>query len=413
MDIYLFLVFVFSLIIIIITGLKSFEIDEIAILYVSVWVLSSAVVSIFQGYYISTVASLSHIAIVLFFLLPKLLLSPKFIYRVNKHITINNNTKILLLFNVIGMVGLLFHVAQFGFSLNIIELSKMASESRYNGDGVSIIQILSSSFLFVNCFIYGISNFEIDKSKIHRFSTLFLIVFSAVLTSSKATLLFSLTFYLAGISVYFILTGQKISLRSKIMFGKYTVVMLLIVVCLTMSLQVLRYGGDLSSLNYAFEKITIYTFGQFSAYSIWFDKADLFEISNLPGYGLFTGIYTKIFGTARVSGFYDTFTYISHDAYTNVFTLSRFLIADFTLLGTFMFMFFIGGVYRASLFINKFNHLKIPLYTAVVVEMIFGFSTSILSYNNVLLSLFIIYFFAKCNIVLSEVVCSENCKNEA
>ncbi|RZR23062.1 hypothetical protein D8T64_06485 [Vibrio vulnificus] len=147
----------------------------------------------------------------------------------------------------------------------------------------------------------------------------------------------------------------------------------------------------------AFDKIVIYSFGQFSAYSIWFDENNINILSDFPGYGILTGVFSKILGFERISGFYDDFTYISTDAYTNVFTLSRFLISDFTFVGSCVVLFFIGLLYEIFHIVKIPIGIKVLFFSLLSIEIIFGFSTSILSYNNVLLSLLLIMLFFQLN----------------
>jgi len=271
----------------------------------------------------------------------------------------------------------------------------MASEARYDGSGVSIWQVISSSFLYANCFIIGFVREQSLKNNFSNLITLLLIILSAVITSSKASMLFSLSFYISGLFVFKMIINANLSNRMKFGLAKKGLLITFSVISLSMALQMLRYGSDISSLAYIFDKIIVYTFGQFSAYSIWFDNASLSELTTIPFYSIFTGFFSKLFFLDRTAGFYDSFTYISPDAYTNVFTLSRFLISDFTFFGACILLFFLGVIYAVSTRVKGYIYLKVVLYTAFSIEMLFGFSTSILSYNNVLLTLLLIYIFCK------------------
>ncbi|EJG0448054.1 oligosaccharide repeat unit polymerase, partial [Vibrio parahaemolyticus] len=295
-----------------------------------------------------------------------------------------------MLFNLVGLIGLYFHIAQFGFSISILELAKMASDSRYNGEGVSPFQILGSSFLFANSFIFGFFSAENQKEKVSLLVCLILVILTAVLTASKASFLMSLTFFISGYLVRNLILDSRIGISGKVFILKKIAITIILVFLVAIFLQVVRYGGDSTMIEMAFNKILIYAFGQFSAYSVWFDNNYLNIVDTIPGYGVFTGVVSKIFDFDRVSGFYDSFTYISNEDYTNVFTLSRFLITDFTIYGACAFLFFLGVLYEVITRLKGVFGLKIFFLLSFSVEIIFGFSTSILSYNNVILANFLV-----------------------
>jgi len=372
--------------------IKKIDLAYVAFIYVSLWVFSALIFSYISGFYISLNAFMSHIVLIFFFTIPRFFISSN----MSKiKIIVNDPRYFLISFNIIGAVGLCFHMAQFGFNFKIIELTKMASEARYDGSGVSIWQVISSSFLYANCFIIGFVREQSLKNNFSNLITLLLIILSAVITSSKASMLFSLSFYISGLFVFKMIINANLSNRMKFGLAKKGLLITFSVISLSMALQMLRYGSDISSLAYIFDKIIVYTFGQFSAYSIWFDNASLSELTTIPFYSIFTGFFSKLFFLDRTAGFYDSFTYISPDAYTNVFTLSRFLISDFTFFGACILLFFLGVIYAVSTRVKGYIYLKVVLYTAFSIEMLFGFSTSILSYNNVLLTLLLIYIFCK------------------
>ncbi|EGR2378391.1 oligosaccharide repeat unit polymerase, partial [Vibrio parahaemolyticus] len=200
----------------------------------------------------------------------------------------------------------------------------------------------------------------------------------------------SLTFFISGYLVRNLILDSRIGISGKVFILKKIAITIILVFLVAIFLQVVRYGGDSTMIEMAFNKILIYAFGQFSAYSVWFDNNYLNIVDTIPGYGVFTGVVSKIFDFDRVSGFYDSFTYISNEDYTNVFTLSRFLITDFTIYGACAFLFFLGVLYEVITRLKGVFGLKIFFLLSFSVEIIFGFSTSILSYNNVILANFLV-----------------------
>ncbi|EGQ8492749.1 oligosaccharide repeat unit polymerase [Vibrio cholerae] len=388
----IFFVLAFSLIFV-----NSYNLTSLSLLYVVVWVFVSLLVSYVQGYYIGGFSFLTHIILAFFFFIPRVFFLNSSIAKTNK-LECKDRYFYSMFFNLVGLIGLYFHVAQFGFSIGILELAKMASESRYNGEGVSIFQILGSSFLFANSFIFGFFSAKNTKEKVSLFSCLILVVFTAVLTSSKASFLMSLTFFISGYLIRNLILDNKVGIAGKVFIIKKMLLTLVLVFLVAIFLQVARYGGDSTMIEMAFNKILIYAFGQFSAYSVWFDNNYLNVVGTIPGHGIFTGVVSKLFNFDRVAGFYDSFTFISNEHYTNVFTLSRFLITDFTIYGACVFLFFLGVVYEVIIRIKGALGLKIFFLLSFSVEIIFGFSTSILSYNNVILAIVLVVCYFSFNV---------------
>ncbi|EGQ7993261.1 oligosaccharide repeat unit polymerase [Vibrio vulnificus] len=394
MDIYILIVLLLLLSIFLFFTIRTYSLTMLGFFYVASWTLLSLMVCIIQGYYVSTLAFASHIVLAFSFFLPSMVFRNK---KMDVKVVIYNIFLYSMLFNALGLLGLISHVSQFGFSLNFLELGKLASESRYSGESVSLLQVLGSSFLFVNSFIFGFLERLNRKLLTSILTTLTLIIMTAILTSSKASLLMSLAFSLSGYIVRNLLENKLILFSGKVNIAKKIIYILSSVIIFSVILQIIRYGGDSSMFKLAFDKIVIYSFGQFSAYSIWFDENNINILSDFPGYGILTGVFSKILGFERISGFYDDFTYISTDAYTNVFTLSRFLISDFTFVGSCVVLFFIGLLYEIFHIVKIPIGIKVLFFSLLSIEIIFGFSTSILSYNNVLLSLLLIMLFFQLN----------------
>lgn len=394
MDVYLLLFMLLLLTMFVFIRIRTYRLTTLGFFYVVIWTFLSLIICLIQGYYVSVLAFASHVLLAFSFFIPSVIVNRK--TRCYK-IVINNVFIYTIAFNIIGFIGLVSHVSQFGFKLELLEVGKLASESRYSGEGVSMLQVIGSSFLFVNAFIFSFSDSLNRKVLISSLITLILIVMIAILTSSKASLLMSLTFYLSGYIIKGILGNKVILISEKTNIIRKLLLIIFVVVSFSVILQLIRYGGDSSMLDIALEKIIIYAFGQFSSYSVWFDESNVNLLSGIPGYGIFTGIFAKIFGFERISGFYDSFTYISGDSYTNVFTLSRFLISDFTFIGACIFLFWVGILYEFVSIAKIPIGVKVFFLSLLSIEIIFGFSTSILSYNNVLFSLTLIMIFFQLN----------------
>ncbi|MUJ37284.1 O-antigen polymerase [Aliivibrio fischeri] len=239
-------------------------------------------------------------------------------------------------------------------------------------------------------------------NRLHKIFSILLILLLAVFTSSKANLIISFTFFIAGFFNKLVLTGFVFSYAKKMKLLINSLLIFVSSFSFLILIQTLRYGID----NFSFaivDRMLVYAFGQFSAFSVWFDQDISAQLDLGLGYGLFTGFYSRVFGIERIFGFYDTFTYISETDYTNVFSLSRLIITDFTFLGGCIFLFMVGLVWRIIYSSSTNILLLIFFLTCISIETFFGFVTSILSYNNVILAVLLIVFIFKFNYLVKVI----------
>ncbi|HDY7922012.1 TPA: oligosaccharide repeat unit polymerase [Vibrio vulnificus] len=388
---------------------KTFSIESFILVYMSLWCLSSIIISLTQGWYISIASYFIHIIFALSFCTSALFIRKRCVTYEFRVCSPKRLNYFFSYFNFLGLIGLLHHVSQFGFNLNLYEIAQQASISRYNNENVSSIQILTSSFIFCNFFILGFCSKKDIKTK-NKLILIFIILFLSILTSSKANLIISLTFFIAGCFNKFVLTGYKFTYSVKSKLLTRSIMASAVAFAFLVLLQTLRYGVD--NFSWAIvDRMLVYAFGQFSAFSIWFDKTSIEYMDLGLGYGLFTGLYSRVLGIERIFGFYDTFTYISGTDYTNVFSLSRLIISDFTFLGGCVFLFLVGIVWRVIYKGTKRLTTVIFFLTCISVESFFGFGTSILSYNNVILAIFLILLVFNFNFKYFESAKNESFKN--
>ncbi len=97
------------------------------------------------------------------------------------------------------------------------------------------------------------------------FITVFLVLLTAILTSSKASFLFSLAFYLTGFISKIILNKQLISLRYKKSIFYKVIILFSIVIGFSVVVQLFRYGFKLDQIYSVIDKVSIYIFGQYAA----------------------------------------------------------------------------------------------------------------------------------------------------
>lgn len=216
---------------------------------------------------------------------------------------------------------------------------------------------------------------------------------TAVLQTTRSSLLYPLIFAVGGYCAFSVMTRNIDRVKPK--FWKnlaYTTSIVFAVVLLSVGLEVLRAGPDSASLSLAAEKMRVVLFASPSAFSKWFEEnLDLDE----PTWGknTFAGMFEYMGMIERQPGIYTDRVDVSQQGEsTNVFTLFRGLIEDFTLPGSLLMMFLLG-------IIAGFSYRRVSLGSIAYVPILAGFYSlvfwsgviSIFNYNTVVLTYLVFY----------------------
>lgn len=395
MSVILLLLLFFILFSSIVISIRKVSLHLFVLIYTLLWLTSSLFTSIVLGYYISELAYLSIFSLAFCFCLPLIIISDPSTHR-KQSVEITTSARISFFYVIavlFAVFGIVMHVKSVGSS-SILEVAVKSSALRYSGDENygSKWQVLGSAFLFVCLYFFGFVKGEIKRNKITFSLISCLVLLTAILTSSKASFLFSVSFFLSGMVNSYIINCDRIFNKEKLGIILSGVVVVLLILVFSNVVQLFRYGFEVDTIWSVVDKISIYVFGQFSAYSIWFDNIRDFDNSlSIPGYGIFTGIYSIFFSLERADGFYSDMVYITDTQWTNVFTLSRFIIHEFGIFGGLILMFLLGLICSILLRLFSGNYIaRSIIMLPILVECIFSFSTSILSYNSVVFSVLII-----------------------
>ena len=156
---------------------------------------------------------------------------------------------------------------------------------------------------------------------------------------------------------------------------------------------------DLDTFNIVVGKMMSYAFGHLPAFDIWFAKID-HSVENLTWGGkLLYGITNPLGILERKQGVYDNLLEISpYDDKTNVFSVFRFFVEDFGVLGSYLFMTFIGFV---TAFVYKHFQKKNDIYMSTTLLCViyffisWSFVTSVLAYTSYIATFVFFYFVIK------------------
>ena len=296
-----------------------------------------------------------------------------------------------LIFFVSFICAILFPILmleQNGFSIELflvdwIKTSSTYATSRSTEDNYEygIIGQLSTFFpLFVSAIGGAISSsFCTFKKRINYFILSMLPAFLFMLThSSKILFLYSFLFYLSVIVTFRLLFHNKIS------FGRRYIKLIFYFGILFFPLFIfsfkLRDGYNDDSESIILSTILSYVFGSIFAFSDFFSSFLGFntlsryvvEDHYTFGYYTFKSLF-DFFGGSKYfpPGYY--YDFYSHDNFiqTNIFTIFRQLIQDFSVFGSIIFLFFLG--FLVNLLYFMFFKLRYPYLMLSLLVLFFVF----------------------------------------
>lgn len=163
--------------------------------------------------------------------------------------------------------------------------------------------------------------------------------------------------------------------------------------------MVFRSGRfDLNIMEIVSEKFILYAFGHLPAFDLWFAK-NIGDINPTGGVKTFYGISNYLGFANRVQGVFIEFTLFGKNNFsgmgTNVYTLFRFIIEDFGLLGS-LFSIFLTGTISGYTWLMIKKRANILFFQTILIAILFSVSLSIFSsvwaYTSYIAMIVSIYF---------------------
>jgi len=314
-----------------------------------------------------------------------------------KEVNINNQLKyltwILIFFSFLGCLACLAQILFVKIKFNSINELIKASGDFYvlRNSGLSVMpaygQILIA-FLFATGFLGGFY-FKLVSSRYLKLVSLlpFLPVFFYTLLNSTKS--FLLQYMIIWISSYF--SALIYENKGNIKFFNYKVLLriglisasLFFLVPIFQSIRYNKYSEETS----IFGTTTLSYYSSVNAFTIWRIQNDTIKCEPLK-YTL-SGIHNIVFND-RESGLYKGFTSISYknnnEISTNLYTINRGLIEDYTYPGAILLMFVIGFLF--SFFYYKVKEGEIvfhPLLAAFISILLYSNVVNIFNYNVIII----------------------------
>ena len=258
------------------------------------------------------------------------------------------------------------------------------SSARYsdNVESLPFVNRIINSIVYACCAYNG---FFMSKriTKINCVNIVLILV-QTIVTNTKATLIFGLAFLFAGYFVGMQYFDIKINIKKII----HIVIAIIFFLIFSVVINYLRHAGTLSLFE-EFKKILVsYFIGPFSAFSAWFSK------SNFKSLDLGANTFSCIFRLLGIqSQAHGEFVIINNEA-TNVYTIFKHLINDYSVLGTLIISNLLGlisFICDSKVINKKYNFIGMSII--IDATILLSFFSSIFRYTtNILASILILIF---------------------
>lgn len=311
----------------------------------------------------------------------------------NTFYKMRNLWKTVTIFSVIGFIGTLFLMNSLGKSISIFfslegiqTLSASVSEARYvEGFTPPLLYNICLSFNYAGALLGGMLR-ALKTTKISYLPFL-PILMSTIIMTTKAGILFSIFLWLAGLLAMRIKIGKPEIVKKTIFQLTFSSALVTIIFIVS---SLLRYSMEsFNDLKFIYEKLTVYYVGFLSGYSQWFDGLNLIYFEKGFGSYTFAGLFDVLGLQTRGQGIISNTVKVGNFE-TNIYTVFRYIIQDFGLLGSLFFLFLIGLLsgYLYKL-VMKGSYLSIPLLAVFYAQLLFSNTTTIIGYNTIVLAFLI------------------------
>jgi oligosaccharide repeat unit polymerase len=286
-------------------------------------------------------------------------------------------------------------LADFKSLEGLLALSVKFSVDRYEENVILPIYIkLQLPFVFLSNALGG-TLFSITRKKRYLICLLPPVII-AILFTEKAGIFFCLSIWMACL------------LSLNVFFGRFNIFNFKNILKIGLSLALLlflmfisafaRLGTiDFDEFEVVLEKLYSTLFGHIAAFSFWFSNFDLFSYPLQGGKYTFSGVFDFFGLSKRQSGLYIENYQLSNGAMTNLYSIHKGLLLDYSIFGT-LFIYFIFGVVGSYFFqkVLSGNQKYIGLLSIVYIIIFVSIYYSIFIFNTTLLAcLMIVFIFVK------------------
>jgi len=313
---------------------------------------------------------------------------------------LNNLLFVIILFSILGLLSLYIQLKYLNIKItsfndiykiaNKIAILRYSNQTELPGAGK-----LLQAFLYAGSYFGGYT-FYISKKLKHKLLTflpLTTITLISIINSVKLPFIVSIFFWLSSfISTYIFYKQGKVCIKIKYLFT--------IIICsiffITTFITIHKFRSGDSNTKYNYESLLISYYSSYNVFSLWWKNYD-FSHKITPGKYTFSGIHNLIFKD-RQPGLFTEFIILKENPIvkSNVYTIFRAFIEDYSFFGTIIIFFFCGYLFTASYekLLNGYflAHISNSFF---LTNLFWSIVTFVSTYNTIILSwlLVIIFFF--------------------
>lgn len=272
------------------------------------------------------------------------------------------------------------------YNSSISEIANSISKLRYS-DGLHIPTITKIGTVLNFCAVYFAAKILVIRNNIKELIIGVLPIIAgflnSIITASRAGLLMMLCIYVASyIANYLFYNNKPIKINFKIVFRLG--VILILIVGYFLSIQLIRGKKGLSDALPILKHLSVYFFGFYNGFSIWWENYNVGFFEHTWGKYTFSGIL-DLFFNSRETGLFTNPIELAPGYETNIYTIFRVLIQDFSLLISWVLA-FVGGVVSTIAYymvINK-HRAGVLLLVFFYAVLFWSHTTYIFIYNTIL-----------------------------
>ena len=316
------------------------------------------------------------------------------------HRYINNKASSLLFlltifFTIISAFGIIvaifIGIGRYELSLNLISLTSLPNLFYVDRDtGVFSLPItirLFMYFVYTAALLAGITmKFTNGKKRLIVFSPIAVSVLYGAILAVRSGILFAIILFISGYAATTVFAGdRKVSIKILI----YVSLSAFSFVTLFIAIQWLRAGADDSFIiSMMLDRSKIFFFGHISVFTQWLNNYHFEQL--YFGSRTFAGPLNLVGLANRAAGVYEYFMPIGNGHYSNIYTVFRGIIEDFSIPGSLAFGIIFGAIGNISFQKCLRSHMLwiVPLSFFYAFTM-YSPIISIFNYNSMILALII------------------------
>jgi oligosaccharide repeat unit polymerase len=301
---------------------------------------------------------------------------------------------LVLLFSGFGLMAIYMQLDFLKISIHsvtdLMHAANRISVIRYNG-GADMPKsgLVLMAFLYSGGFLGGIYS-VVSKGWLNKIIALIpfavMLVFTLI-NGVKTGFLFILVIWVSGFAAAYVYE-KKGELKKPGKTLLRAMLIILIVLLLIPVTQVLRGGRADSKMKFVNASALSY-FCSFNAFTVWYNSYNNDDLA-IGKYSL-SGVHNYFNGDRQVGLYGDDNTvvgvYDQNTIRTNVYTMTRGLIQDFTLFGA-MAVLFLAGIIMQMVYVSarRRNILAMGVLGLFYSVLLWSFTVNILNYNTMILS---------------------------